>query len=40
VGLGSLWVMRRVVVGGKLSWFAFYLVPVAVATLAWGYARP
>jgi undecaprenyl-diphosphatase len=40
VGLGGLSVMRRVVLGGKLHWFAFYLVPVAVATLAWGYARP
>jgi undecaprenyl-diphosphatase len=40
VGLAALALMRRVVESGKLHWFAFYLVPVAVATLAWGYARP
>jgi len=39
-GLAGLFAMRRVVTAGKLHWFAFYLVPVAVATLAWGYARP
>jgi len=39
-GLGGLYAMRAVVVSGKLQWFSFYLVPVAVATLAWGYARP
>jgi undecaprenyl-diphosphatase len=40
VGLGGLYAMRRVVLSGKLQWFSFYLVPVAIATLAWGYARP
>jgi undecaprenyl-diphosphatase len=40
VGLAGLFAARRVVVGGKLHWFAFYLVPLAIATLAWGYARP
>jgi undecaprenyl-diphosphatase len=40
VGVGGLHVARRVVANGKLHWFAFYLVPVAIATLAWGYARP
>ena len=39
-GLAGLEAARRIVVHGKLHWFAFYLVPVAVATLAWGYARP
>ncbi len=40
VGVAGLYAGRRIVVAGKLHWFAFYLVPVAVATLAWGYARP
>jgi undecaprenyl-diphosphatase len=40
VGAGALAAMRRVVVAGKLAWFSLYLVPVALATLAWGYARP
>jgi len=40
VGLVALPLVRRIVSRGKLHWFAFYLVPVAVATLAWGYARP
>ena len=39
-GLAGLYAMRRVVTAGKLHWFSFYLVPVAIATLAWGYARP
>jgi undecaprenyl-diphosphatase len=39
-GMGGLFAMRAVVIRGKLPWFSFYLVPVAVATLAWGYARP
>jgi undecaprenyl-diphosphatase len=39
-GLAGLAAMRRIVIAGKLPWFSFYLVPVAVATLAWGYARP
>jgi undecaprenyl-diphosphatase len=40
VGLGGFSLMRRITTSGKLHWFAFYLVPVAIATLAWGYARP
>ena len=40
VGVGALHLLRRIVTSGKLHWFAFYLVPVAMATLAWGYARP
>ncbi len=39
-GLAGLYLARRVVMSGKLHWFAFYLVPLAFATLAWGYARP
>jgi undecaprenyl-diphosphatase len=39
-GLVGLAAMRRIVIGAKLHWFSFYLVPVAIATLAWGYARP
>ena len=40
VGIGALVVLRRVMVTGKLAWFAFYLLPVALASVAWGYARP
>jgi undecaprenyl-diphosphatase len=40
VGVGALLALKRVLASGKVHWFAFYLVPVAVATLAWGYARP
>ncbi len=39
-GLLALLALRRVVVGGRMFLFAVYLVPLAVATLAWGYARP
>jgi undecaprenyl-diphosphatase len=39
-GLAGIAALRRVVVAGKLPWFSLYLVPVAAATLAWGYARP
>jgi undecaprenyl-diphosphatase len=38
--LGSLALLRRVVENGKIHWFAVYLAPLAMATLAWGYARP
>jgi undecaprenyl-diphosphatase len=40
VGLVGLHLGRRVVARGKLHWFGFYLVPLAAATMAWGYARP
>lgn len=40
VGLVALLSLRRIVAGGKVALFAFYLVPLAIATLAWGYARP
>ena len=40
IGTASLRAMRRILIGGKLPLFAFYLVPLAIATLAWGYARP
>ena len=40
VGVLALLALRRVLVGGKLALFAVYLVPLAVATLAWGYAKP
>jgi undecaprenyl-diphosphatase len=40
LGTAFLRAMRRIVIGGKLALFAFYLVPLAIATLAWGYARP
>jgi len=38
--LASLLALRRVTESGKIHWFAVYLAPLAVATLAWGYARP
>ena len=40
VALASLAVLRRVVESRKIHWFAVYLAPLAMATLAWGYARP
>lgn len=40
VGVGALHLLRRVLVHGKLALFAVYLVPLALATLAWGWARP
>jgi undecaprenyl-diphosphatase len=40
VGVLALLALRRILIGGKLALFAVYLVPLAVATLAWGYARP
>jgi len=40
VGIVALLALRRVLVGGKLAYFAIYLMPLAVATVAWGYARP
>jgi undecaprenyl-diphosphatase len=40
VGAFALLALRRILVLGKLSLFALYLVPLAIATLAWGYARP
>jgi undecaprenyl-diphosphatase len=40
VGVGALLALKRVLASGKIHWFASYLVPVATATLAWGYARP
>ena len=40
VGIGALLLLRRVLVGGKLALFAVYLVPLALATLAWGWSRP
>lgn len=36
----ALYVLHRALLGGKLLLFAVYLLPVAVAMLAWGYARP
>jgi len=40
VGLGALFVLRGVLARRAVSAFAIYLVPLSVATLAWGYARP
>ena len=40
LALGSLIALRRIVASGRFHWFAIYLAPLAIATLAWGYARP
>ena len=40
VGIFALWALRGALAAGRLAWFAVYLVPVAVATAVWGYARP
>jgi undecaprenyl-diphosphatase len=39
-GIGALMALRGVLARGKLAWFAVYLVPLAVATIFWGYAKP
>lgn len=39
-GIVALVALKRVMQKGKLAWFAVYLVPLAIATLAWGHARP
>jgi undecaprenyl-diphosphatase len=40
VGLGALGLLRRIVVAGRFSWFAAWVVPVALATLALATAWP
>jgi len=40
VGVGTLLVLRGVLVRRVVYVFAIYLVPLGLATLAWGYARP
>ena len=40
VGVGALEVLRGALLRRILWVFAVYLVPLGVATLAWGYARP
>jgi undecaprenyl-diphosphatase len=40
VGLLALNVLRRIVVAGRFSWFAVWVVPVAMATLAMSQAWP
>jgi undecaprenyl-diphosphatase len=40
VGIGALHVVRSVLQRRVLAVFAIYLVPLGLATLAWGYARP
>ena len=40
VGVGALHVLRGVLVRRVVYVFAIYLVPLGLATLAWGYARP
>jgi undecaprenyl-diphosphatase len=38
--LAALWLLRRSVAAGRLSWFATWLVPVSLATLALAKAWP
>jgi undecaprenyl-diphosphatase len=38
--VAALWLLRRSVVAGRLSWFAAWLVPVSLATLALAKAWP
>jgi undecaprenyl-diphosphatase len=40
VGLGALSLLRRVVSRGNLAWFALWVLPVALATLALAKAWP
>lgn len=40
VGLGALALLRRVVARGHLAWFALWVLPVALATLALAKAWP
>ncbi len=39
-GVGALEVLRGVLLRRVVAVFAIYLVPLGIATLAWGYARP
>ncbi len=39
-GLVALFLLQRVLVGKRLWAFSLYLVPLAFATLAWGYSSP
>lgn len=40
VGILALLALERVLSRGRLAFFAAYLVPLAIATVVWGYARP
>lgn len=40
VGIAALGLLRRIVVAGRFSWFALWVVPVALATLALAKAWP
>lgn len=39
-GLFALGLLRRIVVGGRFGWFAFWVGPLALATIALGFAWP
>lgn len=39
-GVAALLVLRRVVVGGRFHWFALWVTPLALATIALGVAWP
>ena len=40
VGLVALALLRRMVSRGQLAWFALYVLPLALATLAFAKALP
>lgn len=40
VGIAALWLLSRVVRANRLHWFAVYVFPLAVATLAMAWAWP
>jgi undecaprenyl-diphosphatase len=39
-GLFALGLLRRIVVGGRFGWFAFWVGPLALATIGMGLAWP
>lgn len=39
-GVVALLALRKLLVSGRLAFFAIYLVPLALACLAWGHASP
>ncbi len=39
-GVVALLALQRILAAGRFSFFAAYLVPLALACLAWGYAAP
>jgi undecaprenyl-diphosphatase len=38
VGLAALWALIRVLDRGRLSWFAWWCIPLGIAVIAWRLA--